>query len=101
MHGDRPDGGSLVVGVVRGEWKAIVGTEHSRRESREHKSLFNLVEDPSEHNDRASTDPDVIESLRTEWGRIRAETIIYERAFGPVVLDEAMRNHMKGLGYTD
>ena len=98
---DRPDDGSLMVGVVRGEWKAVIGTERDRGGSREHKLLFNLKEDPSEHNDRASTDPNVIESLRTEWERIQAETMIYEREFGPVVLDEAMRNHMEGLGYTD
>ncbi len=98
---DRQEEGSLVVGVLRGDWKAIVGTERDRRESEEVEQLFHLTEDPSEHNERAASDPGVLDALRAEWERIHSATMIYEREFGPVVIDEAMRNHMEGLGYTD
>jgi len=86
--------GEPLTSWTSGRWKLIVTPSASD----ERVELYDLVADPLERNDLASSDPERVQALRAELAAVTAH--LAARAGGEAVqLDEAMRRRLQALGY--
>jgi arylsulfatase len=54
--------------LFKGDWKLVRGNES------EPWALYDIARDPSETTDLASTTPEILAELLSDWGRFEQET---------------------------
>ena len=89
------------VAVVRGPWKAVFAVEPIVEDN---VTLFNLVDDPGELEDRSSDNPGLARELVNEYARLLARHSKLKQLFprasdGPPQLDEETIRDLRTLGY--
>ena len=87
--------------MVRGPWKAVFAVEPIVEDN---VTLFNLVDDPGELEDRSSDNPGLARELVNEYARLLARHSKLKQLFprasdGPPQLDEETIRDLRTLGY--
>jgi len=92
--------GNVLQALRTPTWKVVVANEGNPR-GLEAAELYDLVDDPGEHRNKAGSDPSRLEEMRAALGKGVVEARAHAGAGAQTDVDDVTKDRLRQLGYLD